>query len=133
MIRYVSLFAVLGLVGCGSEADTGSGETVTNCQAGMITGTYLQKLKLRSGTSGCPGDFEQVVQVGGPPEAGCQITSKVVDTKECSVTGTGTCDTGAKTTLKIYQRDNALEHLDGVATVELARDICTYDISYDRL
>jgi len=134
MMRWVSLFVVLGLTGCGSEADTvGSKETVTNCQIGMIVGTYLQKLKLRSGTSGCPGDFEQVVQIGGPPTAGCQSTSKVIDTAECSGTGVTTCDTGSKTTLKLYQRDNAADRIDGVATIELAPDVCTYDVVYDRL
>jgi|GEM_PF-2714213 len=133
MIRYVSLFAVLGLVGCGSDADTvGSKETVTNCQIGMITGAYLSKAKLRTGTSGCPGDFEQVVQFGGP-DTGCQAISKIVDVAECSVTGTVTCDTGGKVTTKLYQRNNAGTLIDGVATIELTPDICTYDLAYDRL
>ena len=69
----------------------------------------------------------------GPPEASCQTTTKVIDTKECSVTGTRICDTGLKGTLKLYQRDNAGTRVDGLATVELTPDICTYDISYHRL
>jgi len=40
---------------------------------------------------------------------------------------------GGKVTTKLYQRNNAGTLIDGVATIELTPDICTYDLAYDRL